>query len=385
VCCPFFFKPFLARLISAVLVFHPRSSGVISSSALQKEIPHFKTVLVGDISHRLLIGDRNKRGHDLALFIMDVHQQLAERGLFSPRLLKKFLRLELDKIHAEEDKFIKGILNSQDNSEASNWAMIDESWFTRWHYFATSRGGAPPPGLISNGTLLVEHYVSICPSSIWIICIVEIKSHHNLGQAYSATLPHTFERLPCDYKWLFCIPTKNTWWWAQHTSNRSIDIFPAARQLHWCSSPCAALFSSSSTLHEDNDERSETKFINSSGTSSNVIRAWTPIKHQRCGLFSRSCNFYSTGLERKKKLYASWCDSAGLSNQTRILTTMTTLLNHIIFLLKLPSQACTLFSSIRMIGPCFICDRSRFLQFYRTLTAVSQDILNIFFYFLWPP
>lgn len=151
---------FIAQLSPFVFVFPARLSVVISS-AFKREIPLFRVDLVGDVSHRLLIGDRNKRGKDLAQFIMNVHQQLAEEGLFSPRLLGTFLGLDSNRIHAEEERCIKGILNSPGSSEVSVWAMIDESWLTRWKYFATSRGGAPPPGRISNDALLVEHNVSL--------------------------------------------------------------------------------------------------------------------------------------------------------------------------------------------------------------------------------
>jgi hypothetical protein len=119
-------------------------------------VPIFTDVLVGDISHRLLIGDRVERGRNLASFIMSVHQLLAERGLFSPRLLAEFLGIDSNKVHAEEEKLVASILDSTVISEVSTWAMIDESWLTRWRYFATSRGGAPPPGNISNDYLLVE-------------------------------------------------------------------------------------------------------------------------------------------------------------------------------------------------------------------------------------
>jgi hypothetical protein len=121
--------------------------------AMLKELPVFPGSLDKDWTHNLLLGDKNSRGFAMANFVSRAHRILADRGLFSPRLLE-FLGIDSIKVHREEEISISQILDSPSLTAGSAWHIVDESWLASWRQFVVGQHGEPPPGPITNHNLL---------------------------------------------------------------------------------------------------------------------------------------------------------------------------------------------------------------------------------------
>ena len=96
-------------------------------------------------------------GAKLAEYIMRIHNMLAHRGVFSPRLMN-FLDIDYQKVQTEEEGAIIQILDIPIRAPNTVWYMIDESWLVKWRKFVIGRGPRRylPPGPITNGILVEQ-------------------------------------------------------------------------------------------------------------------------------------------------------------------------------------------------------------------------------------
>jgi hypothetical protein len=94
-------------------------------------------------------------GLDLQEYILKIHHSLADRGLFSPRLMK-FLEIDHEQVQTEEEGAFVLALDSFITIPANTcWHIIDEKWLQNWRTYI--RGRPPrryfPPGPINNHTV----------------------------------------------------------------------------------------------------------------------------------------------------------------------------------------------------------------------------------------
>jgi len=102
------------------------------------------------------VGDMAKRAEDLAEYIMNIHECLGARGVFSPRIME-FLQIDYARVHYEEEgRWCTHILDTVGLMQGSQWQVICEQWLRRWRKFIMSRGARRyfPPGKICNECLL---------------------------------------------------------------------------------------------------------------------------------------------------------------------------------------------------------------------------------------
>ena len=97
---------------------------------------------------------RDEIGNQLASFLQRVHDSLAESGRFSPRFMR-FLDIDVERVHSEEEGAIMHILDGQDLPPRSCWYIVDEKWLAKWRRFVMGRGPRRylPPGPITNEKL----------------------------------------------------------------------------------------------------------------------------------------------------------------------------------------------------------------------------------------
>jgi len=93
-------------------------------------------------------------GDALAGYLTRFHHSLAERGVFSPRLMD-FCMVDVHRVHIEEEMRVTKLLG--DNLlKGSYWQVVDEQWLVRWRRFVSGRGARRylPPCQITNDSLL---------------------------------------------------------------------------------------------------------------------------------------------------------------------------------------------------------------------------------------
>ena len=93
-------------------------------------------------------------GESLAGYLTRLHHSLAERGVFSPRLMD-FCLVDVHRVHIEEEMRVTKLLG--DNVlKGSYWQVVDEKWLVKWRRFVSGRGARRylPPCAISNDALL---------------------------------------------------------------------------------------------------------------------------------------------------------------------------------------------------------------------------------------
>mmetsp|Transcript_9340 Transcript_9340/g.15671 ORF Transcript_9340/g.15671 Transcript_9340/m.15671 type:complete len:758 (+) Transcript_9340:128-2401(+) len=112
-----------------------------------------KSLLLG-----LGLGSKKDRGERLAEYVNLVHECLAARGAFSPRLLQ-FLELDYARVQYEEEgRTVVHVLDTQGLMQGSQWQIIEAKWLERWRKFIQSRGARryQPPGPIDNQKLVQD-------------------------------------------------------------------------------------------------------------------------------------------------------------------------------------------------------------------------------------
>lgn len=120
-----------------------------------------------------IVGDRRERGDTICRFLEQMHENLAGRNMYSPRLMN-FLEVDVLRIHLEEEGRVAKILDSTGLPSGSVWHPVDECWLKRWRKFVLGRGARRymPPGKITN-LRLVDVQV-----------LEEHKNHAFLGSTY---------------------------------------------------------------------------------------------------------------------------------------------------------------------------------------------------------
>lgn len=122
---------------------------------LSEELLVVPALPVRDALYRVGITDRNEIGSELAKYMMRIHRTLANKGLFSPRLLQ-FLKIPYQQVQSEEEGHIVQILDTPNLSATSVWHIVDEAWLSKWRTFVLGRDARryTPPGKISNDSLV---------------------------------------------------------------------------------------------------------------------------------------------------------------------------------------------------------------------------------------
>lgn len=95
--------------------------------------------------------DKTALGLELQYYIYRLHHALAERGVFSPRLLT-FLQIDYERVQSEEEGAFVLALDTPALIPNTVWHFIDEKWLENWRIYV--RGRPPrryyPPGPINN-------------------------------------------------------------------------------------------------------------------------------------------------------------------------------------------------------------------------------------------
>eukprot|EP01033_Poteriospumella_lacustris_P008747 gene8747-6286_t len=95
--------------------------------------------------------DKTALGLELQYYIYRLHHALAERGVFSPRLLT-FLQIDYERVQSEEEGAFVLALDTPTLIPNTVWHFIDEKWLENWRIYV--RGRPPrryyPPGPINN-------------------------------------------------------------------------------------------------------------------------------------------------------------------------------------------------------------------------------------------
>lgn len=101
--------------------------------------------------------DKNTLGLELQYYMGRLHHSLAERGVFSPRLLK-FLDIDFERVQSEEEGAFVLALDAPALISNTAWHFIDEKWLDNWRIYV--RGRPPrryyPPGPITNDRIYTE-------------------------------------------------------------------------------------------------------------------------------------------------------------------------------------------------------------------------------------
>lgn len=94
-------------------------------------------------------------GKQLATYVMRVHTTLANKKLFSPRLLR-FLGIDFERVQSEEEGALMAMLDTPNNPPNTHYHIISEEWLAKWRRFVMGRGARRyvPPGKITNQHLL---------------------------------------------------------------------------------------------------------------------------------------------------------------------------------------------------------------------------------------
>lgn len=94
-------------------------------------------------------------GQQLQEYLLRIHNSLADRGVFSPRLMA-FLEVDYEQVQTEEEGAFVMALDSRFLPRNTVWYCIDEKWLDNWRTYV--RGRPPrryfPPGSIDNRRIL---------------------------------------------------------------------------------------------------------------------------------------------------------------------------------------------------------------------------------------
>lgn len=103
------------------------------------------------------LGQAGSKGVELQEYIRRLHHALADRGVFSPRLMK-FLAIDYEQVQTEEEGAFVLTLDSSSLPPNTAWHFIDEVWLDKWRTYV--RGRAPrryfPPGKITNARIYTQ-------------------------------------------------------------------------------------------------------------------------------------------------------------------------------------------------------------------------------------
>jgi hypothetical protein len=123
----------------------------------QKELLLLPSFPEAEIAHKMLMGSRLERGTQLAHYVQRIHDSLASRALFSPRLMD-FLNIDFRRVHSEEEGQLLLLLDSTQLPPKSVWHIVDENWLRKWRLFMMGRGPRRyfPPGRVTNESLLLN-------------------------------------------------------------------------------------------------------------------------------------------------------------------------------------------------------------------------------------
>lgn len=116
--------------------------------ALENEMLVIPTFPISSLSAEVL-------GMQLQEYLLRIHNSLADRGVFSPRLMK-FLEIDYEQVQTEEEGAFVVALDSKFLFRNTVWHCIDEKWLENWRTYV--RGRPPrryfPPGAIDNRRIL---------------------------------------------------------------------------------------------------------------------------------------------------------------------------------------------------------------------------------------
>ncbi|CAM9126790.1 unnamed protein product, partial [Hapterophycus canaliculatus] len=104
-----------------------------------------------------LLGGKQDLGRELCAYVQRVHTLLAQRGVFSPRVME-FLKVDFGRVHIEEEgRVVSENLDSRNLLPDTCWQAVEEGWLVRWRKFVLGRGARRyhAPGEIDNRPLLV--------------------------------------------------------------------------------------------------------------------------------------------------------------------------------------------------------------------------------------
>lgn len=118
---------------------------------LQRECQVQSGILEAGVAHKVLLGNRTARGSALAYFLNSVTNSMAERGLFSPRLME-WLGIDTIRVHAEEESCVAKLLDKP--TCGPPWQIVDEAWLKLWRTFVMGGGLRIPPGKVDSSDLL---------------------------------------------------------------------------------------------------------------------------------------------------------------------------------------------------------------------------------------